>query len=435
MTYKGIIANVKPDSIGAEIGLVPGDRLLEVNGEAVQDIIDLSFALAEEEIELLIEHSSGEQELVALEKDYDEDLGLEFESAVFDKVRQCANRCIFCFVDQMPAGMRDSLYIKDDDYRLSFLYGNFVTLTNLGPQDLNRITRLHLSPLYVSVHTTNSSLREKMLGGKQAGRIMAQLQELTDQGIELHTQVVLCPGFNDGRELDRTIKDLYAMFPAVLSLAIVPVGLTRYRDNCQPLTTFSREEAGRVITLVQQWQQQCRQENEESFVYLADEFYLAADQEIPAYEYYDGFPQLENGVGIVRTFLAEWEEQSVAGTSYTEPQYIDVICGVSAEKILTPLLAGLSFPNLTVRVVAVENNFFGCDVTVTGLLTGGDITARLKQLSGPRTGIIVPGVALRKGEQVFLDNTTPAAIAAELGVPVRTAYFAQDLKELLAAWR
>ncbi|HWR45275.1 DUF512 domain-containing protein [Sporomusa sp.] len=435
MTYKGIISNVKPDSIGAEIGLVSGDRLLEVNGEAVQDIIDLSFALAEEEIELLIERTSGEQELIALEKEYDEDLGLEFESAVFDKVRQCANKCIFCFVDQMPAGMRDSLYIKDDDYRLSFLYGNFVTLSNLGPRDLSRIARLHLSPLYVSVHTTNGELREKMLGGKQAGKIMEQLNELVDKGIDLHTQVVLCPGFNDGEELEKTINDLYAMYPSVLSLAIVPVGLTRYRDNCHPLTTFSNEAANQVIKLVHKWQNKCRKENQESFVYLADEFYLAAGQEIPSYECYDGFPQLENGVGIVRTFLSEWEEQSVACTGYAEPHYIDVICGVSAEKILTPLLAKLAIPNLNVRVVSVENKFFGCDVTVTGLLTGDDITETLRQLPGPRTGIIVPGVALRKGEHVFLDNTTPETIAVELGVPVRTAYFAQDLKELLAAWR
>ena len=293
MTYKGIISNVKSNSIGAEIGLIPGDRLLEVNGEAVQDIIDLSFALAEEEIELLIERISGEQELITLEKEYHEDLGLEFESAVFDKVRQCANKCIFCFVDQMPPGMRESLYIKDDDYRLSFLYGNFVTLTNLGSRDINRIARLHLSPLYVSVHTTNGELREKMLGGKQAGKIMEQLKELVDKGIDLHTQVVLCPGFNDGKELERTINDLYALYPSVLSLAIVPVGLTRYRDHCHPLTKFSPTAAEEVIRLVHKYQQKCRKESQESFVYLADEFYLAAGKEIPSYESYDGFRNLK----------------------------------------------------------------------------------------------------------------------------------------------
>ncbi|SMC57192.1 DUF512 domain-containing protein [Sporomusa malonica] len=435
MTYKAIITNVKPDSIGAEIGLAPGDQLLEVNGEAVQDIIDLSFALAEEDVELLVERSSGEQELITLEKEYDEDLGLEFESAVFDKVRQCANKCIFCFVDQMPIGMRDSLYIKDDDYRLSFLYGNFVTLTNLGHQDLSRIARLHLSPLYVSVHTTNGELRERMLGGKQAGKIMEQLSKLVDKGIDVHTQVVLCPGFNDGKELERTISDLYGMYPSVLSLAIVPVGLTRYRDNCHPLTTFTSEKADQVIKLVHAWQEKCRKENQESFVYLADEFYLAAGQEIPSYELYDSFPQLENGVGIVRSFLAEWEEQPVVEMGYDEQHYIDVVCGVSAEKILTPLLSKLSLPNLKVRVVAVENKFFGHNVTVTGLLTGGDIIENLQQLPGSRSGIIIPGVALRKGEHVFLDNTTPEIIAAKLGVPVRTAYFAKDLKELLCAWR
>ncbi len=435
MTYKGIISNVKSNSIGAEIGLIPGDRLLEVNGEAVQDIIDLSFALAEEEIELLIERISGEQELITLEKEYHEDLGLEFESAVFDKVRQCANKCIFCFVDQMPPGMRESLYIKDDDYRLSFLYGNFVTLTNLGSRDINRIARLHLSPLYVSVHTTNGELREKMLGGKQAGKIMEQLKELVDKGIDLHTQVVLCPGFNDGKELERTINDLYALYPSVLSLAIVPVGLTRYRDHCHPLTKFSPTAAEEVIRLVHKYQQKCRKESQESFVYLADEFYLAAGKEIPSYESYDGFPQLENGIGLVRSFLAEWEEEEVSATGYSEPHYIDIVCGISAEKILSPLLAAFNIPNLTIRIVAVENSFFGNDVTVTGLLTGGDIIKALKKLPGPRTGVIVPGVALRKGEHVFLDNTTPENIAAEIGVPVRSAYFAQDLKQLLATWR
>ncbi|MGL5514490.1 MAG: DUF512 domain-containing protein [Sporomusa sp.] len=435
MTYKGIVSDVKQDSIGAEIGIEPGDRLLEVNGEAVQDIIDLSFALAEEEVELLIEHTSGEQELITLEKEFDEDLGLEFESAVFDKVRQCANKCIFCFVDQMPAGMRDSLYIKDDDYRLSFLYGNFVTLTNLGPQDLSRIARLHLSPLYVSVHTTNGELRSKMLGNRQAGKIMEQLNLLVDKSIEFHTQVVLCPGFNDGEQLEKTIHDLYAMSPSVLSMAIVPVGLTRYRDHCHPLAAFSAKEANQVIDLVDKWQMKCRQATGKSFVYLADEFYVTAGRAIPNYELYDGFPQLENGVGLVRSFLTEWENQPVAATGYTERHYLDVVCGVSAEKILTPLLTRLSLPNLEVRVVSVENDFFGRKVTVTGLLTGGDIIKTLRSLPGPRTGVIIPGVALRKGEHIFLDNTTPDTVAAELDVPVRTAYFAQDLKQLLAAWR
>ena len=435
LTYKGIISNVIPDSIGAEIGLVPGDRLLEVNGEAVQDIIDLSFALAEEEIELLIEKASGEQELITLEKEVDEDLGLEFESAVFDNVRHCANNCIFCFVDQMPVNMRDSLYVKDDDYRLSFLYGNFVTLTNLSSRDLSRIFRLHLSPLYVSVHTTNGELRQQMLRSKQAGKIMEQLNELVEKDIELHTQVVLCPGYNDGKELEKTISDLYAMHPSVLSLAIVPVGLTRYRDNCHPLTKFSSSAAAEIINLVHKWQKKCRKESQTSFVYLGDEFYLAAGKEIPSYESYDGFPQLENGIGLVRSFLADWDQEQVSQKGYLEPQHIDVICGVSAEKILSPLLADFRIPNLTIRIIAVENKFFGNDITVTGLLTGGDILAALQELPGPRTAVIIPGVALRKGEHVFLDNMTPDSIAAKLTVPVRVAYFAQDLKQLLAAWR
>ncbi|MBP2634247.1 MAG: putative radical enzyme [Firmicutes bacterium] len=435
MTYKGIISNIKPDSIGAELGLVPGDRLLAVNGEPVQDIIDLSFALAEEEIELLVERVSGEQEVIAFEKDYDEELGLEFESAVFDKVRHCANKCIFCFVDQMPSGLRESLYVKDDDYRLSFLYGNFITLTNLNTHDLSRIARLHLSPLYISVHTTNSELRKQMLNNKQAGIIMDQLKQLTDYGIELHTQIVLCPGFNDGKELEKTIQDLYSLRPSVLSLAIVPVGLTRFRDNCEPLDKFSASAAGEVIELVHKWQEKSRRDSGESFVYLADEFYLSASKEIPSYEFYDGFPQLENGIGLIRSFLADWEQAEVPISGYSETHYIDVVCGVSAEKILAPLLADFHVPNLVIRVIAAPNNFFGKNITVTGLLTGGDIISVLQKLPGKRSGIIIPGVALRKGEQVFLDDMTPGEIAAKLEVPVRTAYFAQDLKQLLAAWR
>jgi len=430
----GIISRVYPGSIASELGLVPGDRLLKVNGQPVQDIIDLSFALADETVELVIERSSGRIETFEIEKDYDENLGIEFESAVFDNVRRCANNCIFCFVDQMPPGMRESLYVKDDDYRLSFLYGNFITLTNFGPADLKRVRHLHLSPLYVSVHTTDSQLRAKMLGNPRAGKILEQLRELIAADIELHTQVVLCPNINDGEFLNKTIADLYALGPQVLSVAVVPVGLTRFREGRFPLTGFSPAGAAEVIGLVDKWQKRCRAERGTSFVYLADEFYLAAGVEIPAYEFYDDFPQLENGVGLVRSFLAEWESRPVSSAGYAEPKYIDVVCGVSAAKILHPLFDKLSIPNLHIRLVPVENKFFGSTVTVTGLLTGQDILATLRSLPGPRTGIIIPGVALRKGETVFLDDIHPEDIEQDLETPVRTAYFAHDLLELLQYW-
>lgn len=435
MQYKGIITGTAPNSIAQEIGLTYGDKLLEVNGQPISDLIDLSFALAEENVTLLIEKADGEQELIEIEKEYDEDLGIEFDSAVFDGVRHCANRCVFCFVDQMPHGMRKSLYVKDDDYRLSFLYGNFVTLTNMNHEDLARINRLHLSPLYISVHTTEGALRTKMLNNPNAGHILDQITALSESGIEMHTQVVLCPGLNDGAALEKTFQDLYALYPHVLSMAIVPVGLTKHRSQCPSLCGFTPEQSANIIHTVQKWQNKCRRETGQTFVYLADEFYLAADMPIPEYDFYDEFPQLENGIGIVRCFLTEWEEfQPVASSSESE-EWIDVICGVSIAKVLEPLLSSVSISNRNIRLVPVDNVFFGPGVTVTGLLTGQDIGNALRKLSGRRTGIILPGVALRKGEAVFLDDTTPEDISKEFGVPVRIANSAQDLKQLLYNWR
>ncbi len=435
MVYSGIIARVLPDSIAIEVGLEPGDRLISVDGENVRDIIDLSFALADENVELLIEKTNGEQEILEIEKEYDEDLGIEFESAVFDGVRRCANRCIFCFVDQMAPGMRESLYVKDDDYRLSFLYGNFVTLTNSTPQDMDRIRRLHLSPLYISVHTTNGPLREKMLNNKNAGKIMTQLNTLITNGIEMHTQIVLCPDINDGSELEKTISDLYALHPSVLSMAIVPVGLSRYRENCYSLQVFTPEQARDVVAMVSKWQQQCREKSGTSFVYLSDEFYLAAGEPIPDYDFYDGFPQLENGIGLIRNFIHEWEQKEIVSTGYEKPHYIDVMCGISAQKILAPLLENVKIPNLIIRVLPVENHFFGTDITVSGLLTGQDILATLAKTDGVRTGVIIPGTALRKGEGIFLDNMLLNELERDAAVPVRVAHGAEDLRELLQAWR
>jgi putative radical SAM enzyme (TIGR03279 family) len=435
MAYSGIISKVMPESIADEIGLEQGDHLVAVDGQNIRDIIDLSFALADDCVEILIEKKNGEQEVFEIEKEYDEDLGIEFESAVFDGVRRCANKCIFCFVDQMAPGMRESLYVKDDDYRLSFLYGNFVTLTNLGPKDNKRISQLHLSPLYISVHTTNGILRKKMLNNKFADKIMEQLNELIANGVEMHTQVVLCPNINDGEELEKTISDLYALHPNVLSMAIVPVGLSRFRDNCYDLEVFNPEKALAVVQKVSSWQEKCRKVSGTSFVYLSDEFYLAANQPIPSYEMYDGFPQLENGIGLVRNFLAEWQEEAIVTSGYSDPHYLDVVCGVSAQKILGPLLETINIPNLIVRVLPVENNFFGTDITVSGLLTGQDIINTLNDTAGIRTGVIIPGASLKKGESVFLDNMTCDQLEAHIATPVRVAYSAKDLRELLQSWR
>lgn len=435
MSHYGVIAGIHKESLAEELGLEIGDRILSVNGQELMDIIDLSFAFAEEEIELLIEKANGEQELIEFDKEYDEELGVEFESAVFDNIRRCGNKCWFCFVDQIAPNMRDSLSIKDDDYRMSFLYGNFVTLTNIREMDLKRIKQLHLSPLFISVHTTNGQLRARMLNNKRAANIIEQLEYLVKNDIQIHTQIVLCPGINDGEILDQTIHDLINMGENVLSLAIVPVGLTEYRESCYSLTGFSMEQAGKIIEQVEKWQLIARKKFGKNFVYLGDEFYFLANQDIPDADYYDDFPQLENGIGLTRDFIEEWNAcQDKDCNAYEEPIYLDIVCGKSAEKILSILLRELEIKNLFIRVIPIENKFFGENITVTGLLTGQDIIQQLKFLSGKRDGIIIPGVSLRKGENIFLDDYHISDIEKELGAKVQIAHDAVDLNRLLKMW-
>lgn len=433
MTAGAVISAVQPNSKADRAHLEPGDRLLRINGAAVGDLIDLSFALAEEQVELEVLKTSGKTVRLRIKKALDESMGFEFESAVFDRVRTCANKCLFCFVDQMPAGLRDTLYVKDDDYRLSFLYGNFVTLTNLTPADFDRIRRFHLSPLYVSVHTTNGELRRKMMGIPRAAEIMGQLRDFVDAGIELHTQVVLCPGYNDGAELMRTIRELSELGPEVLSLAIVPVGLTRFRQSCAPLRTFSPAESAAIVDAVAGWQAKFRAANGNSFVYLSDEFYLRAGREIPAEENYDGYPQLENGIGLVRSFLTDWRE--AGGCEGLKP-----VSGIGGDPVVAvsgtafaPVLSGLLQPlSPAVRVAAVINDFFGPSVNVSGLLTGRDIAAHIRSLAVPPKLIVLPATTLRKNERVFLDGMTADELERELGVPVRIAAGAAELRSILA---
>ncbi|MBP2633446.1 MAG: hypothetical protein H6Q70_4074, partial [Firmicutes bacterium] len=421
MDCYGVVANVYKDSLAAEIGLEIGDKIIEVNGQKLTDIIDLSFAFAEEEIELLIETKDGEREIIEFDKEYDEELGVEFESAVFDGINRCYNKCWFCFVDQIAPNMRQSLSVKDDDYRMSFLYGNFVTLTNMKDEDFIRIKKLHLSPLYISVHTTNGELRAKMLHNKSAANIMGDFERLKEADVEFHTQIVLCPGINDGKILEKTLEDLTAFKPTVLSVAIVPVGLTKYRDKCYPLEMFTKEQANDVIDMVEKWQKINRTKDKNNFIYLGDEFYFLASRPIPAYDHYDGFPQLENGIGLTRKFISEWEEADIICNAYQQPIYLNVICGKSAALILQPLINDLGIPNLFIKLVAVENRFFGKDITVTGLLTGQDILHALNELQGDCSGVIIPGVALRSGEDVFLDDYSLNDLKKELNINVQVA--------------
>lgn len=435
MAKGGIISAIHQGSLAEELELVPGDKIISINEQELTDIIDLSFALADEEIEMLIEHENGEQEIIAFEKDIDEELGAEFESAVFGKIRQCANNCYFCFVDQVAPNMRDSLYIKDDDYRLSFLYGNFVTMTNMGPRDLERIHRLHLSPLYISVHTTNPKLRGEMLRTKRGELIMEQLAKLNEADVEYHTQVVLCPGLNDGAELDRTIQDIISMQPYAKTLGIVPVGLTKFRENCYPLKTFDAQGAKKVIEQVRHWQEKMRKQIGKNFIYLSDEFYLLAGEPLPKAEEYDGFPQLDNGIGLTRNFIEQWKETEINPNNYQKLLNLDIICGKSAGKVIKNLVDELNIDNLNANVLALENGFFGHEVTVTGLLTGQDIIKNLKQNKANRDGIIIPSCALREGEDIFLDDYTLEDIKKAFpDEEVKVASDAIMLKNLLADW-
>jgi len=432
-TYPGIILRVLQDSIAEELELVPGDKILAVNDMPLRDIIDFSFAMADEEIELLVEHADGEQELIAFDKDYDEDFGVEFERAVFDGIRPCANHCYFCFVDMIAPDMRHSLSVKDDDYRLSFLYGNFVTLTNMGAADFSRIERFHLSPLYVSVQCTNPVLRAEMLRYKGAADILGQLTKLENAGADYHTQVVLCYGLNDGEELERTIRDITSRRPHALSLAIVPVGLTKHRTDPFPLVQFDRAGAARVIDQVELWQQRMREEEGRTFIYLGDEFYFLAGREVPPAEMYDGFPQLDNGIGLTRNFIEDWSH--FEHPSYDEETRLVVMSGTAVAPVMEQLARELDPAGQRIHVLPVENVHFGATVNVSGLLTGRDLIAALRAFEYPVDGVLIPASALREGEDVFLDDISLDAMRGEFPhlriEPVATG---RDYREALAAW-
>ena len=403
------ITKIYTDSLAEELNLQIGDDILQINGSKPRDLIELSFQLAEEEIELLIEHSNGEKEIIAFEKDIDEELGVEFESAV-DKIKRCKNHCVFCFVDMIAPNMRQTLNIKDDDYRLSFLYGNFITLTNLTDADFNRIKNFHLSPLYVSVHSMNGEVRAKMLRTPLAANIQTHLDRLQSCGVEYHTQVVLCPNLNDGAELDYTISEIFKRRPFAQSLAIVPVGMTKHRRDKFPLTQFDKDGAAKVIEQVEKFQKQSQKKTKKTFVYLGDEFYFLAGKKIPPAEYYDDFPQIENGIGMTRNFIDEFHGELGNRKQETGDRKIsiDVVSGTSIAVVLKELAKEEMHrnKNLDVRILPVVNNFFGNRINVSGLLTGGDIINTLKENSRNCDKILIPKTALRSGTETFLDDIT-----------------------------
>ena len=434
-TYPGVILRVLEGSIAEELELVPGDKILAVNDMPLRDIIDFSFAMADEEIELLVEHADGEQELIEFDKDYDEDFGVEFERAVFDGIRSCSNHCYFCFVDMIAPDMRHSLSIKDDDYRLSFLYGNFVTLTNMGAADFERIEHFHLSPLYVSVQCTNPVLRAEILRYKGAADILGQLTKLEEAGADYHTQVVLCYGLNDGEELERTIRDITERRPHALSLAIVPVGLTKHRTDPFPLIQFDRIGAARVIDQVEAWQQRIRAEEGRTFIYLGDEFYFLAGIPVPPAEMYDGFPQLDNGIGLTRNFIEEWTAAADYANTLDTNSRLAVISGTAVAPVVERLARELDPDVQRIHVLPVINEHFGETVNVSGLLTGHDISAALRAFSHSVDGVLIPASSLREGEDVFLDDMTLDAMRSSFpSVRIEPVATGRDYREALTDW-
>ena len=402
-----IVTGITPGSIAEEMGIEPGDRLISINGQKIEDIFDYQFYSEDEEILLLVEKADGEQWELEIEKDADEQLGMEFGSGLMDEYRSCRNKCIFCFIDQMPKGMRDTLYFKDDDSRLSFLQGNYVTLTNMSDHDIDRIIRYHLEPINISFHTTNPELRCQMLHNRFAGEALKKVDRLYEAGIEMNGQIVLCRGINDGEELERTIRDLSGYLPCLQSVSVVPVGLTKYRDGLYPLEPFTPEDARKVLEVVRRWQDELYEKWGSHFIHAGDEWYLLAGEEMPPQERYDGYLQLENGVGMMRLLEDEFREAFEKLPGDEMPREVSVATGKLAYPLICSMAEKLKsrYPGTVIHTYQIENRFFGERITVAGLVTGQDLK---EQLSGKKLGkaLLLPCNMFRSQEEVFLDDMT-----------------------------
>jgi len=419
------IADIVPGSAAEGLGLRKGDRIVSLNGEEVHDVIDYQFLVADEHLSITLLTREGRYRTFTLDKEPDDTMGLQFAPL---RISRCRNKCIFCFVDQMPAGCRKSLYVKDDDYRASFLYGNYITLGALSESGWQRIFNQRLSPLYISVHSTDPALRSFIIGNRRAPDIMTNLRRLAEGGIRMHTQVVLCPGVNDGRFLDRTLDDLSGLFPAVSSVAVVPVGVTAFRKGLYPLKTFTAREARTVIETITRLGSELKKRVGARILFASDEFYIKAGLPVPPASFYEDFPQIENGVGMVADFLRDAGRTRLPAR--IAPLKATIVTGASFSPVLKNTLARLKrVQGLAVKLVAVQNRFFGPAVTVAGLLTGCDIAAALE---GKRTGdvVIVSADALKEDEQVFLDGMSLDRLGELLTVKVFPARRFQDILAL-----
>lgn len=415
-----LIDDVTPGSPADKAGIKRGDYLLRINGNNITDVLDYRYYLSEEKVNLLIHRGPDIFETKIRKPRYD-DIGLEFKTFLMDDKKSCRNKCVFCFIDQLPKGMRETLYFKDDDSRLSFLMGNYITMTNMSDEEIDRIVTMKMTPINISVHTTNPELRVKMLNNKNAGKILQNMKKLASAGIEMHCQIVLCKGLNDKKELERTMQDLKALYPSVSSVSIVPAGLTCHRENLYPLSPFTPEECGEVIDAVTAFADKCAKEFGCRLFYLGDEIYIKAKRKIPEEDDYDGYPQIENGVGMIRSMYEEFKDASSDLSEYDiyKRRSISIATGEAAYEFIKMLSDELvaKCSGLSINVYKIRNDFFGENITVSGLLTGVDV---YRQLRGKRLGdlLLLPANMLKRDEELFLDNMTPDELGDRLRVKV-----------------
>jgi len=418
---KSIIKEVKDNSIAQEAQIEPGDKIISINGSSIKDILEYKYLITEEYLFIVIKKSNGDIWEIEIDKDYDEDLGLIFENSIIDEPKRCHNKCIFCFIDQLPKGLRESLYFKDDDTRLSFLQGNYVTLTNMNEEDIQRIVKYRISPINISVHTTNPDLRKRMLNNKNAGNIMGIIKEFAEAKLTMNIQIVLCPDVNDKDELDRTIGDLSKYYPYVKSVTIVPVGISKYRQGLFPMREFTREESKIILKQINKFQMHMLKKYNTRFVFPADELIILSQSEFPEAIYYEGFKQLENGVGMITLFSKELNDALKNMKKHPLPNKISIITGTLAYPYIKELMNKVmdKWPQIKIQVYGIKNYFFGEKITVSGLVTGQDI---INQLEGKELGnhILIPKSMLKADEEIFLDDYTIEQVSTLLNKPIYT---------------
>lgn len=416
-----VISKVYKGSIADELGIEVGDLLISINGEPIHDIIEYRFLLSDEYLEVEIQKQNREVYIYEIEKDYDDDLGIEFTNPIIDKAKSCRNKCVFCFIDQLPKGMRETLYFKDDDSRLSFLQGNFVTLTNMSEEDINNIIKYRISPINISVHTTNPELRKTMIKNKFAGNLYSIMERLAEAQIQMNCQIVLCPGYNDKEELERTVSDLTKLYPYVNSAAAVPVGITKHREHLPNLEIFNEKTAGETIDQVDKLQKKYLKELGTRFIFLSDEFYIMANRKLLDYDEYEGFIQFENGVGMISKFEREIKDylENLSEDHKSKIKKVSIATGHSAYEFMCEMAKCImeKCPNVQIDVYKIINNFFGDTITVSGLVTATDIIDQLKDKNLGET-LYIPRSMLKADEEIFLDNITLENLSDIMGLEV-----------------